>query len=66
MLENLTDYIYIVVAALFAIILHEIAHGLVSTWLGDPTPKRQGRLSLHRLTHLDPIGPISLIFFYIR
>ena len=32
MLENLTDYIYIVVAALFAIILHEIAHGLVSTW----------------------------------
>lgn len=65
MLENLTDYIYIVVAALFAIILHEIAHGLVSTWLGDPTPKRQGRLSLNPLKHLDPIGTLCLIFFRV-
>ena len=65
MLENLTDYIYIVVAALFAIILHEIAHGLVSTWLGDPTPKRQGRLSLNPLKHLDPIGTLCLIFFLV-
>ena len=64
MLENLTDYIYIVVAALFAIILHEIAHGLVSTWLGDPTPKRQGRLSLNPLKHLDPIGALCLVFFH--
>ena len=65
MLENLTDYIYIVVAALFATILHEIAHGLVSTWLGDPTPKRQGRLSLNPLKHLDPIGTLCLIFFHV-
>lgn len=65
MLENLTDYIYIVVAALFVIILHEIAHGLVSTWLGDPTPKRQGRLSLNPLKHLDPIGTLCLIFFHV-
>lgn len=65
MLENLTDYIYIVVAALFAIILHEIAHGLVSTWLGDPTPKRQGRVSLNPLKHLDPIGTLCLIFFHV-
>ena len=65
MLENLTDYIYIVVAALFAIILHEIAHGLVSTWLGDPTPKRQGRLSLNPLKHLDPVGTLCLIFFHV-
>ena len=65
MLENLTDYIYIVVAALFAIILHEIAHGLVSTWLGGPTPKRQGRLSLNPLKHLDPIGTLCLIFFHV-
>lgn len=65
MLENLTDYIYIVVAALFAIILHEIAHGLVSTWLGDPTPKRLGRLSLNPLKHLDPIGTLCLIFFHV-
>ena len=65
MLENLTDYIYIVVAALFAIILHEIAHGLVSTWLGDPTPKRQGRLSLNPLKHLDPIGTLCFIVFHV-
>ena len=65
MLENLTDYIYIVVAALFAIILHEIAHGLVSNWLGEPTPKMQGRLSLNPLKHLDPIGTLCLIFFHV-
>lgn len=65
MLEYLIDYIYIIIAALFAIILHEIAHGLVSTWLGDPTPKRQGRLSLNPLKHLDPLGTICLIFFHV-
>lgn len=65
MFENLIEYLYIVPAALIAIMLHEIAHGLVSYWLGDPTPKRQGRLSLNPLKHLDPVGTICLILFHV-
>lgn len=65
MFENVIQYIYIIPAALIAIILHEIAHGLMSYWLGDPTPKRQGRLSLNPLKHLDPIGTLCLIFFHV-
>ena len=59
------DYIYIIPAALIAIMFHELAHGLVSYWLGDPTPKRQGRLSLNPIKHLDPIGLLCLIFFHV-
>lgn len=64
-MNNLIDYLYIVPAALIAIILHELAHGLMSYWLGDPTPKRQGRLSLNPLNHLDLVGTICLIFFHV-
>lgn len=49
------------VAALFlCVIPHEVAHGLVALWLGDPTAKRAGRLSLNPLRHLDPIGSVLL------
>ncbi len=48
---------------LLAIVLHEFAHGLVSTWLGDPTPALQGRLSLNPLAHIDWIGMLMLWIF---
>lgn len=62
-MEFLLRYIYIVPSALIAIVLHELSHGLVSHWLGDPTPKETGRLSLNPLKHLDPVGTIALIIF---
>lgn len=42
--------------------LHEAAHGYVSYWLGDPTPKLQGRLSLNPFRHIDPLGFCALFF----
>ncbi|MFI5394898.1 MAG: site-2 protease family protein [Candidatus Binatia bacterium] len=45
---------------LAAIILHEIAHGLVANRLGDPTAARMGRLTLNPLPHIDPIGTVLL------
>lgn len=63
-LEDILDYLYIFPAALIAIILHELAHGLVSSWLGDPTPRETGRLTLNPLKHLDPIGALCLVFFH--
>jgi len=45
---------------LAAIILHEIAHGLVAYRLGDPTAARMGRLTLNPLPHIDPFGTVLL------
>lgn len=57
------QYLYIIPAALIAIMCHELCHGLASHLLGDPTPKEQGRLSLNPLKHLDLMGTLCLILF---
>jgi len=44
----------------FSVVLHEIAHGLVAYWLGDPTAKNLGRLSVNPLVHVDPLGTVIL------
>ncbi|MBK8455129.1 MAG: site-2 protease family protein [Thiofilum sp.] len=43
---------------LYAITLHEVAHGWVANKLGDTTAKMLGRLSLNPLKHIDPIGTV--------
>ena len=43
---------------LFAITIHEVAHGWVAKKLGDPTAMMMGRLTLNPLKHIDPIGTI--------
>jgi Zn-dependent protease len=40
----------------FSIIIHEVSHAWVANWLGDDTAKRQNRLSLNPLKHVDPFG----------
>lgn len=49
-------------AVLVAITFHEFAHAFAADKLGDDTPRRQGRLSLNPLSHLDPVGTVMLIF----
>lgn len=49
-------------AVLVSITFHEFAHGFAADKLGDDTPRRQGRLSLNPLSHLDPIGTVMLVF----
>lgn len=53
------------VPVLFAITLHEAAHGWVANMLGDPTAKMLGRISANPIKHIDPVGtvilPISLL-----
>jgi Zn-dependent protease len=44
--------------ALFAITVHEVAHGWIAKLLGDPTAQRLGRLTLNPLKHIDPIGTV--------
>ncbi len=50
-----------VVTLLIAFTCHEFSHALTAVLLGDDTPRRDGRLSLNPLRHLDPWGSILLI-----
>ena len=43
---------------IFAITVHEVAHGWVAKQLGDPTAMMMGRLTLNPIKHIDPIGTI--------
>jgi Zn-dependent protease len=45
---------------IFAITVHEVAHGWVASKLGDPTAKMLGRLTLNPVKHMDPIGTVVL------
>ncbi|MBT7229189.1 MAG: site-2 protease family protein [Gammaproteobacteria bacterium] len=45
---------------LFAITVHEVAHGWVAKQLGDKTAMMMGRLTLNPLKHIDPMGTIVL------
>ena len=56
------DKIILLPAIIIGLTFHEAAHGYVSYWLGDPTPKIQGRLSLNPIHHIDPLGFLALMF----
>jgi len=47
-----------VIPVLFAITLHEVAHGWVARRFGDRTAELQGRLTINPLKHIDPIGTV--------
>ncbi len=50
-------------AVFLAVSFHEFAHALTAYWLGDPTPKNQGRLTLYPLAHVDWLGLILFALF---
>lgn len=41
-------------------VVHELAHGYVAMKLGDQTAKREGRLTLNPVAHIDPVGSVLL------
>jgi Zn-dependent protease len=49
-----------IIPLLFAISLHEAAHGYIAYLLGDKTAKLSGRLTLNPIKHIDPIGTVLL------
>lgn len=65
---NLSELVYIVIAFILALTLHEFAHALVSDWLGDRTARQEGRLTLNPAAHIDPfmtlLLPIALIVLH--
>ncbi len=54
------DLIFGLLILIVSVILHEVAHGYMANWLGDPTARLAGRLTLNPLVHIDPMGSIIL------
>ncbi len=58
-IEQLISYIALAaIPILFAITLHEAAHGYVARHFGDTTAERAGRISVNPVRHIDPVGTI--------
>ncbi len=51
---------YIIVALIIAFTVHEFSHAYVAYKFGDPTAKKQGRLTLNPASHLDVFGTIMI------
>ena len=60
---SISDIIYLAIGVILSMSIHEVAHGLVSYWMGDPTAKLEGRLSLNPFKHIDWAGLVCLVFF---
>ena len=52
--------LYLFLALVPSVILHEVSHGWVANYFGDPTAKNNGRLTLNPLAHIDPFGTVLL------
>ncbi len=66
-MSSIPDILYTIAVwaapILFAITLHEAAHGWVANKLGDPTAKSLGRITLNPIKHIDPVGTIAVPLF---
>lgn len=51
------------ISLLFAIAVHEFSHAIIADYLGDPTARSYGRISLNPLKHIDTYGIIFLLVF---
>jgi Zn-dependent protease len=61
--NSLPDTFLALAVLLVSVILHENAHGVVASWLGDDTARKAGRLTLNPIKHLDIVGSLILPLF---
>lgn len=63
---NLGDLATVIVSLVLAMGFHEAMHAVTSNWLGDPTARSLGRISLNPLRHIDPFTTVllPLILFF--
>jgi len=59
-MTGILELIALILILMFSVVIHEVAHGTVASWLGDPTAKYSGRLTLNPLKHLDLFGSFLL------
>lgn len=61
--DNPVAFVSWVVVIIGSIVLHELAHGWVATWLGDDTPRLSGHLTLNPLVHIPPMAWLLFVLF---
>ncbi len=54
------ETVFLIIILIMSVVLHEVAHGQVADFLGDPTARYAGRLTLNPLKHLDWFGSVLL------
>jgi len=54
------EFLFLIVILIFSVVIHEVSHGVAANYLGDPTAKYAGRLTLNPIKHLDPFGSVLL------
>jgi len=59
--DRLIEMLIVACSSLLCITIHETSHGLAAYWLGDNTAKRQGRLTLNPLRHIDIMGLLMMV-----
>lgn len=59
--HSFLDLIAFIIALIMALVLHEVAHGLVALWNGDRTAKYNRRLSLNPVKHFDVVGLVLML-----
>jgi len=65
LLDSLASMAIMIPSFLIALSVHEFSHAAMAYFLGDDTAKKQGRLTLNPLVHLDLFGFIFLVLFRI-
>lgn len=61
--NSLQYYIANIPALMIGFAFHEFAHAWAADWLGDPTPRSQGRLTLNPIAHLDLFGTLMALLY---
>lgn len=60
-IKFLIELLVVLPGVIIGLVLHEFAHALAADRLGDPTPRRLGRLTINPLPHIDIFGFIALM-----
>lgn len=56
------DFVFQIAILIMSVVIHEVSHGYVASFLGDQTAKFEGRLTLNPLKHLDFVGSFLVPF----
>lgn len=64
-MEGWIQFFLLLPIFMMAVVIHEVSHGWVALYLGDPTARSAGRLTLNPFKHIDPIGTLWVPLFLI-
>jgi Zn-dependent protease len=59
------EFIFVIIALLIVITIHEFSHAWAANLLGDPTARLAGRMTFNPIKHLDPVGTIMMFLIHI-